>query len=510
MDFLLRRAMLGHSFAHSGLSDTQIKIDQIYSQFSAQASDWRNLCAMVAGGLAYRAGNLALLSVLPAEGRVLSPAFALFGEVTAFRGTHQLLAHDQKSKFSELFSRNDFIADYVAFATLKAFGKWGENKNPLLTHFTQDAGLVAAHQMTYALHLTHAPEGSLPEQFFHAAATNLALSAGTSLVSVATGNRFQHLERSLDLRLQVRKASSLPKLLQPSHELSFPLMGSNSSKGPRFLWLNPYKYHALQGRAWALERFISLGQKNHREALEILVQRAADEARLKIKNPIALDFLKELGVVQLSDVLFEYSDQSTLDAFVDLANFGYGKFYEALLVVAESKYKVVLALSDREKRLSRENKERSLLNLFVQKVRRDLPQLDIESWFKEPNQTHEWMEALKLLARYDNRQAKKFLFTPSDSEVQYQAELSVRAERGDWLALEELLARPVKNLKLFKKMDLSIYEQRARDFKSVALLVLLAKAREFGCVSAAEVLARMRQNRIQRDRKVGRLNLRID
>ena len=256
MSYILdRRTSLGLSLYPSyNLTAVQVEEDQLVNSFTHEASNWQNLAAMMAGGLAYRLGKIGVCSVgaiheLPLLARLLSPTIGLATEVSTFRGVNQifhnspqpsLILREGEREFPPLRVRGgegelrSWLTDYFNFATLKFFGKWGQNQNPLLTHFIQDAGMVAGHQLTYALHLSTAPQGTLAQQFIHAESTNIAMAAGMSLGHFVTGEKIHLLEKSLDLSLEEPAPSS--KAYKIGLEFSEPLSlyGSNDSS-PRLL-----------------------------------------------------------------------------------------------------------------------------------------------------------------------------------------------------------------------------------------------------------------------------------
>lgn len=168
------------------LTSQQREMDALDHQFMEEACNWRNTLSMMAGGLAYRFGKAAVLAndaIAPLAGKVLAPLVGLFTEVSAYRGSQILL---NNASLSSVFSREEFLGTYLNFANLKLFGKLGSS-HLFLNHFIQDTGMVAGEHLSYALHLTLAPEGSLTQQYLHAEMTNTAMGVGMSLGELVTG-----------------------------------------------------------------------------------------------------------------------------------------------------------------------------------------------------------------------------------------------------------------------------------------------------------------------------------
>ncbi len=197
----LQRASL---YSGQSLTQQQIQIDDMLQRFTAGASDWRSLLAMTAGGLAYRATKVGVISLgatyeLPLLARSLAPVLGLGAEVTVYRGTSQAFS----SHSIPLTSHSSWLTDFVNFASLKIFGLASRNTNLILSHALQDIGMVTGHHLAYGLNLATRPEGSLLEQIFHAEMMNLQMQAGMSLMGLATGHRLSVLESSWDLRSQL-------------------------------------------------------------------------------------------------------------------------------------------------------------------------------------------------------------------------------------------------------------------------------------------------------------------
>lgn len=215
-NLLSRRASLGLST--SVLNSTQLEIDGLNSALTEGATDWRSLLAMTAGGLAYRATKLGLMSVgaqqtVPLLARLLSPVTGLVSEVTVYRGTQSLLS----SSVSRLPS--SWSTDFVNFASLKIFARLAQGQNPILSHVLQDTGMVAGHHLAYGLNLTTAPQGNLFQQLTHAEVMNIQMQAGMALGHTLTGGFVEILERSWELRSRSIERSISTSLQKSRHPL---------------------------------------------------------------------------------------------------------------------------------------------------------------------------------------------------------------------------------------------------------------------------------------------------
>lgn len=199
-----RSAYAPFSDSSHNLSHHQQEADALVKSFATQASDWKNLTAMTAGSLAYRLGKLLTasspLSKIPFAHKLLAPVIGLSTEVSAFRRTHVLLGNPLE---------DNCFTTFVHFGALKGFGKIAQNQNLLFSHFLQDAGMVAGHQMAYGLGLASKPQGSLSEQFLYAEVSNLALGAGAALGHNLTQGRILLGEKALDLRVSVYELKPL-------------------------------------------------------------------------------------------------------------------------------------------------------------------------------------------------------------------------------------------------------------------------------------------------------------
>ncbi|MFO1519467.1 MAG: AAA family ATPase [bacterium] len=203
-------------------TDTQKQVDTMVSNFVAQATEWHSLAAMMAGGLAYRYGKIAILgvggewagtsSLANAFLRGASVAGGLGLEVLTFETVHRglLTLSGHGGENPNMWSWNGqggwkqgLASSYVNFGILKGAGALCNGQNIVVQHFFQDTAMVAGNNLTALLNLTPKPEGSLAEQLLHAEATNLQLAAGMGLVHMAAPG-VTAWERVLDLTVEAK------------------------------------------------------------------------------------------------------------------------------------------------------------------------------------------------------------------------------------------------------------------------------------------------------------------
>src|SRR5262249_46627829 len=148
----------------------------------------RTLAAMTAGGITYRLGRVGSLAA--GTGRLASAGIGLGVEVSAFEMTNRsLTALTGASSFHPNLwpwegqggIRQELLSSLITFSSLKSTAQLAEGENVVVQHLLQDTGMVLGHQISAAFDATSRPTGSLMEQFLHAEATNLQLSAGMAL-----------------------------------------------------------------------------------------------------------------------------------------------------------------------------------------------------------------------------------------------------------------------------------------------------------------------------------------
>src|SRR5215467_8684394 len=192
----------------------QSQVDGLVGGFVQQATDWRSLAAMTAGGMTYRLGRVGAMTA--GTGRLASLGIGLSAEVTAFEMTNRSLSSltGETQSNPNLWRwegqggiQQGLLSSLVTFGTLKGAGRLAQGENVMVQHLLQDTGMVLGHQVSGAFGITDRPQGTLAEQFLHAETTNLQLGAGMALAhSFAPG--VQGLERGLDLSLRSTEGES--------------------------------------------------------------------------------------------------------------------------------------------------------------------------------------------------------------------------------------------------------------------------------------------------------------
>jgi PAS domain S-box-containing protein len=212
----------------NSLTSLQSQVDSLVGGFTAQATDWRSLAAMMAGGVTYRLGRVGALSVsansasllrglakpglamAAGTGRLASVGIGLGAEVTAFEMTNRSLSSLTGGMHSNTNLwrweghggiRQGLLSSLVTFGTLKGAGSISQGENLVVQHLLQDLGMVMGHNVFAVLDPTLKPTGTLAEQFLHAEAVNLQMGAGMALAH-GLAPRIQGLERGLDLALR--------------------------------------------------------------------------------------------------------------------------------------------------------------------------------------------------------------------------------------------------------------------------------------------------------------------
>gem|GEM_PF-3584330 len=222
------------------LSPLQSQVDTLVGGFLHQATDWRSLAAMTAGGLACRGARIGAMGLGAGNGiRALSVGVGLTAEVSAFELTQRGLALPRHHETPNLWKwsgpgglRQGLLQSFITFGALKGAGRLARGENLLAQHLLQDTAMVAGHQATGILGIVPQSTGSLAEQFLHAEVTNLQLSTGMALGHGLSGGRVHALERGLDLSLQTQGAGPRPWL-----PFIFSEGGSTSKAEP--VWLGP-------------------------------------------------------------------------------------------------------------------------------------------------------------------------------------------------------------------------------------------------------------------------------
>jgi hypothetical protein len=268
-DTLLSRSIAPAFSSTEGGTSLQSQVDGLVGDFIQQATDWRSLTSMIAGGMAYRLGRIGTMTVgvqnFEPLRRIASVGIGLGAEVTAFEMTNRALTIVGANGYSPLPPnlwrwegqggiRQGFLSSLVTFGSLKGAGRLAQGENVVVQHLLQDTGMVLGHQVSGVFGITQRPTGSLAEQFLHAEVTNLQLSAGMALAhSVAPGA--QGLERGLDLSLRTTERGAVPLQIGPRPALA--TAGGPETFTTRDLKSPPIFHMSSQGEGGAadLSRF---------------------------------------------------------------------------------------------------------------------------------------------------------------------------------------------------------------------------------------------------------------
>lgn len=196
--------------------DASLFLDACLGQWGHEASNLSNLSAMTTGAFAFSSFRFfanSSLTFLPSMlGSALSNAFALFTEVAVFRGVNEMLSDQGAESFT---NSQGFLRDYLNFASLKGCGFFLQSSNPLLRHFSQNLGMMAAEECTTHFGFTPENDAGFIQRFVQASVTNLALECGGHFAGVLTAGRLHRLESQFHRELVRENATN-----SPSRELS--------------------------------------------------------------------------------------------------------------------------------------------------------------------------------------------------------------------------------------------------------------------------------------------------
>jgi hypothetical protein len=204
------------------------QIDGLTTHFLDQTTEPIPLIAIMAGGLAYRAGRVGIMGLNMAgfSGAPLSLASragGLFSEVAAFELTHRALQNTNHPS-PELWSwsaqgglREGLLTSLIAFGTLRGVGAFAQTQNLVFQHLVQSSALVSARQASAALEIGPPPEGNLSSQFLNAEATTLQVTAGMGLSHrLIPGIHVFERGMELSLRNRDRNLGARPSFVEPS------------------------------------------------------------------------------------------------------------------------------------------------------------------------------------------------------------------------------------------------------------------------------------------------------
>ena len=201
-------------------TNAQVQTDTLVSKFSEEALDAKTILPLMAGGMAYRLGRIAVLSpqslvlgqrLTPYLIRSASVAFGLASEISAFEFSQRFLktmTRDDGRGTRDLWNwsgeggwREGLATSALTFGFLRAAGFLAREQNIVLQHGFQSVSMVAGHQAASYFQLIPKAEGSLPEQLLNAEATNLQMAAGGSLLHGLLPS-LSARQREIDLRVQ--------------------------------------------------------------------------------------------------------------------------------------------------------------------------------------------------------------------------------------------------------------------------------------------------------------------
>src|SRR5262249_20959907 len=156
------------SVSVSGLTPLQSEVDGLVGGFVQQATDWRSLAALTAGGMTYRIGRVGAMTA--GTGHLASVGIGLGAEVTAFEMTNRTLHSVGAGLVSAHFEghpqgvplqarnlwkwegqggiRQGLLSSLVTFASLKGAGGLAQGGNLVVQHLLQDTGMVLGHQVS--------------------------------------------------------------------------------------------------------------------------------------------------------------------------------------------------------------------------------------------------------------------------------------------------------------------------------------------------------------------------
>lgn len=204
-NILLRRDSA--SFDSFRFSVGQFELDQISTHFTQEASNLKTLVPLMTGAFVCKAtqAGFSSLGVFPTLTRIVSPLFGLAAEVTTFRSAQQILNAASPSE--------TWFTNFTQFAALKSLGHFGKGQNPVLLHTLQSGGMVAAHQLTYALGFTTQAQGTLFDQWLNAETFNWQMRLGMAGLH-GMFPEFTLREKTLDIQAKSFKAENTKAIFQ--------------------------------------------------------------------------------------------------------------------------------------------------------------------------------------------------------------------------------------------------------------------------------------------------------
>lgn len=186
------------------LTHSQVGLDSTFHSFAQHAANPASLAAMTLGSFAFKAARLGFLQASAGLNltRVIPSCFIqsatqIFGlciEVSAFRAA----SHPAQN----IFDPQGWWGTTIDFCALKTIGHLGVGRNILLVHLAQANAMVLGHEVSAQLGFTAHEQGSYLERLALAEASNMALSAGVSLMGILSTGKIHQAERSLEASIQ--------------------------------------------------------------------------------------------------------------------------------------------------------------------------------------------------------------------------------------------------------------------------------------------------------------------
>src|SRR4030095_11459694 len=154
-----------HPCVYGALTPLQSQVDSLAGDFTRQATEWRSLASMMAGGMAYRAGRIGVMGLgNGAALQVSSVALGLTAEVSTFEFTQRALSsvsvgsHGPAPLHANLWSwngsdgiRQGLLQSFLTFGALHAAGRLAMGENIFAQHLLQDSAMVLGHQVSGVL-----------------------------------------------------------------------------------------------------------------------------------------------------------------------------------------------------------------------------------------------------------------------------------------------------------------------------------------------------------------------
>lgn len=226
-----------------------LAFDSILSSAGQQASDAGNLLALSLGSSTFSLLKNITQSCLP---RLASHAFALIGEVAAYRAARQALsASGQCESWRDWKS---FTSTTLDFCLMKGVFQVFRAENYLLRHFISSSAMLGAEFAREEVGLSEKNNDALLQRFTSAFASSVALEMGGKFTHTASGHVFQRLQSRAEFQNSFSRTQNI-ELIKPSRISQFrlPSLEKISLFGSLILY-------SLESRAEGLE---SIGRVVH-------------------------------------------------------------------------------------------------------------------------------------------------------------------------------------------------------------------------------------------------------